>query len=117
MAALVIPNNVPFGQMTSQVVSRLVGLNASVPRLQEAIATAASGFTGTPGTEYEAPLMGNGANIALVNNFGVQPDPDNPGAQGTAYAYAVEQLENAWRDFWTAAAPYVEQLDNGTAGF
>jgi hypothetical protein len=120
MAALVIPSQPPFGGMTNQTISRLVDLNSTLPRLQEAIATAASGYEGIGGTEYEAPLpVTNGTlprNIPFVpvNNFGVQPDPANPGANGTAYAYAVGVLATAWTNFWLAAGPSIQQLDNGS---
>jgi len=50
----------------------------------------------------------------VPNLFGVVADSANPGAKGTDYSYAMNQLNAAWQTFWTAAAPYVEQLDNGT---
>jgi hypothetical protein len=112
MAALVIPNNTPFGGMTNQMVSRLVNLNVTVPRLQEAIATASSGYTGTPGTEFEAPVMGTNMN-QLPNNFMIQPEPNIPGKCGNDYSYAINQLANIWATFWIDAQPYIEQLDNG----
>ena len=112
MASIVISNNVSFGQMTNQIVSRMTGLNSSMPRLQEAIATASSGYTGVPGTEFEAPT-GNMTAPTTSNLFGVQPDAETPGKKGTDYSYAVGQLQTAWAAFWTQAAPFIEQLDNG----
>jgi hypothetical protein len=103
MAAIVISNTPPFGAMTNQSVAELHTVNEMLLRLQAAVATASSGFEGTPGTEFE----GDG------NNFGVVADPANPGAQGSAYSYALGNLTNAWVTFWTAAASSLEALDNG----
>ncbi len=114
MVALVIPNQTTFGQMTNSVVSRIAGLNTSVLRLNEAVATASESYTGTPGTEFEAttPAMGG---MSVGNNFGVMADPDNAGVNGAAYADAVTGLTVAWQAFWTAATPYIKTLDNGMA--
>jgi hypothetical protein len=110
MTAVIISNQATFGNMTNTAVSRLLSLNTTLERLKDAVATASSGYPGTPGTEFEAAtlLPGN-------NNFGVQPNPDEPGANGTDYAYAVNQLTAQWATFWAAAQPFIEQLDNGTA--
>jgi hypothetical protein len=121
MASTIIANTSPytFGQMTNQTVSRVISLNTQLTRLQEAIATASSGYEGTPGTEFE--VRGNSNMVmpsslaAGQNLFGVLAS-DTPGEQGQAYSYAVGQLHAAWQTFWTAAAPYIEQLDNGTQG-
>lgn len=115
MAALIIPNMTPFGSMTNQVTSRLINLATTMERLKEAIATASAGYDGTPGTQYEAAIVG--ANAPPVanppNNFGVQPDPEQPGKNGTDYAYAVNVLVEHWATFWAAAEPSIAQLDNG----
>lgn len=115
MAAIIIPNGTTFGGMTNQMVSRIVSLNSTLLRLQEAIATASAGFEGTPGTQFEA--ASGGMMPMPQNNFGIAPDPDNPGKQGTDYAYAVGRLNESWAAFWTVAEPFVAQLDNGTPGF
>lgn len=118
MTAIIIPamGSYPFGAMTNQMVSRLIAANVQVERLQEAISTASSGYTGTPGTEFEAPLptAAPGVPAPPANLFGIMADPDNPGAQGQAYSYAMGQLMLAWKQFWDAAKDYVEALDNGT---
>jgi hypothetical protein len=95
--------------MTNQSVAKLISLQTSMERLNDAIATASSGYAGTPGTEFEAGPPG----AAAPNLFGVQPS-EVPGEQGQAYSYAVMQLFQQWQTFWTAAQPYIEQLDNGT---
>jgi hypothetical protein len=112
MATTIITNTGPytFGQLTNQNISRLISLNTNIGRLFEAIATASSGYDGVPGTEFE---IGNPTNTAIQNLFGIQAST-TPGEQGSAYSYAVGQLHTAWETFWTAAAPYIEQLDNGT---
>lgn len=102
MTATIISNVPPFGAMTNQTMADLFVVNEAIRRLQEAVATAASGYDGVPGTEYETD-----------SNFGVQPDATTPGAKGSDYAYAIGQLATAWATFWTAALPSIEQLDNG----
>lgn len=102
MTATIISNTPPFGALTNKTVANLRAANDAVLRLQEAVATAASGYEGEAGTEYEGP----------ATNFGVVPS-DTPGEQGSAYAYAVGQLATAWADFWQAALPSIQQIDNG----
>jgi hypothetical protein len=102
MTATIISNTPPFGALTNKTVANLRAANDAITRLQEAVAVAASGYEGTPGTEYE----GDGT------NFGVLPS-DTPGDQGSAYAYAMGQLSNAWATFWDAALPSIQQIDNG----
>jgi hypothetical protein len=121
MASTIIANIAPytFGQMTNQAVARLVSLNTQLARLQEAIATASSGYEGAPGTEFE--IRGNSnmvlptGSLAIGQNlFGVLAS-SVAGEQGQSYSYAVGQLYAAWQTFWAAAAPYIEQLDNGAS--
>jgi hypothetical protein len=114
MAALIIPNGTPFGGMTNQMVGKILALNTTVSRLKDAIATAASGYTGVEGTEYEAPAVGMNTPW-LPNNFGVSPNPDTPGENGTEYAYAVNILVGHWDTFFAAAEASLAQLDNGGA--
>jgi len=102
MTATVISNAAPFGAMTNNLVGGLYAADEVIARLQAAAATAASGYDGVPGTEYEDGT-----------NFGVAADPATPGQKGKDYAYAVDQLNTAWQTFWGAAKAYVEQLDNG----
>lgn len=114
MAALIIPTSTPFGGMTNTTTSRLINLNATLARLADAIATASSGFEGTPGTQFEAAAMG--VNGFAQNNFGIVPDQSAPGANGTDYAYAVSQMVSQWETFWPLVEPYISQLDNGAGG-
>lgn len=102
MSATIISNTPPFGALTNRTVANLRAVNGAIVRLQDAVATAASGYQGTAGTEYEG----------AGTNFGVQPS-DTPGEQGAAYAYAMGQLANAWAIFWEQALPSIQQLDNG----
>jgi hypothetical protein len=118
MAALIIPNGTTFGGMTNQMVSRFAGLDSTIKRLAEAIATASAGFEGTPGTQFEAPVPSTPLGVPMqVNNFGITPDPDHPGQKGEQYSYAIGRLHEEWETFWTAAEPFIAALDNGTAGF
>ena len=102
-----------FGALTNRLVGGLIAGNTQLERLKEAIATASSGYTGTPGTEFE---IGQTAAGVLVGNnlFGVVADTENPGQKGTEYSYAVGRLHELWAAFWVEAEQYVEQLDNGT---
>jgi hypothetical protein len=108
--------NYTFGAMTTQTISRLISVNTQMARLTDAIATASSGYTGTPGTEFELPtgnMVSPAAMAVGTNLFGVVPDPDEPGKNGTDYSYAVNSLNTAWAAFWAAAEAYIQQLDNG----
>jgi len=102
MTATIISNTPPFGLMTNRAVAALHEVNEAVLRLKDAVATAASGYDGVPGTEYEGDST----------NFGVVPGTE-PGTKGSDYAYAVNSLAGAWDTFWASAAPSIEQLDNG----
>jgi hypothetical protein len=102
MTATIISNTPPFGAMTNRTVAALHDADEAIARLAEAVATAASGYEGTPGTEYE----GAGTNFGVVAG-------DTPGEKGSDYAYAIGQLSTAWATFWTAALPSIQQIDNG----
>ena len=102
MSAVVVNGATPFGAMSNQMVENFFAVDQAVARLQAAVADAASGYSGTAGTEYE----GNGT------NFGVVPNA-TPGAKGADYAYAIANLGNAWTTFWSAAVASIEALDNG----
>ena len=102
MTATVISNVAPFGAMTNSLTASVYTVADAIERLNSAVATASSGYSGTPGTEFEDGT-----------NFGVSADPNEPGAKGNDYSYAIGQLHAAWATFWTSAEPYVTQLDNG----
>jgi hypothetical protein len=104
MATTQISNQTPFGGMTNRLTAQIISANTAMRRLQEAIATASSGYTGVDGTQFEGP----------AGLFGVVADPETPGQKGTDYAYAVNQLAATWATFWDAATPYLEQIDNGS---
>lgn len=102
MTATIVSNTPPFGALSNQLVADLFKANEAVVRLKAAVAGAATGYTGVPGTEYE----GNGT------NFGVQPSA-TPGEKGSDYAFAIGTIGNQWDTFWTAALGAIESLDNG----
>ena len=114
MTAIIISNNqmqFPFGTQANQAIGRLIALSQQMARLGEAIATASSGFDGTPGTQFETGNLDPANNVP--NLFGVQADPNDPGAQGQAFNYAMGNLTTQWNTFWDAAKNYIEALDNG----
>lgn len=117
MTTTVIQNSptYPYGQMTNQTIGRLLSMNTTMARLKDAIANAASGYTGIAGTEFEVRSAGamaqNTAGIPTL--FGVVPS-DTPGEQGASYRYAMDSLAVAWESFWTTAEPFINQLDNGS---
>jgi hypothetical protein len=89
--------------MSNEAVASLHSVNEQITRLQAAVAAAASGFGGTAGTEYEGG-----------SNFGVTPSA-TPGAQGLAYAFAVNTLATAWATFYAAQVASINALDNGVS--
>jgi hypothetical protein len=116
VTTIVISNNQPYnyGVMTNQTIAALVSTQGKLERLKEAIATAASGYQGVPGTQFEmSPSVGP---VNPPNLFGVSPS-DTPGEQGSAYSYAAGRLGEEWAKFWAAAEPFIAQLDNGTGAF
>lgn len=102
MTAIVVSNSTPFGAMSNQMVADIQKVNQEITRLAAAVAAAASGYGGTAGTEYE----GNST------NFGVAASA-TPGAQGAAFAYALNSLAANWATFWAANVAYINALDNG----
>lgn len=110
-ATIIAIGNYPFGQMTNQLVAGLIASNTKLLRAHEAIATASAGYTGTEGTQFEVPATGVTVGTP-PNLFGVVA-VDPPGKAGSDYRYAMDGLKGAWDTFWTAAAPFLEQLDNG----
>lgn len=101
MSSIIVNGATPFGGMSNGMVDSLNGVNEAITRLAAAAADAASGYTGTAGTEYETGT-----------NFGVVPSA-TPGAQGSAYAFALNNLASNWAAFWSANAAYISALDNG----
>ena len=101
MTSVVVNGATPFGGMSNQMIENIWAVDQAITRLAAAVAVAASGFSGTAGTEYETG-----------SNFGVVPS-STPGAQGAAFAYAMNTLSGDWATFRTAALGAIEQLDNG----
>lgn len=101
MSAVVVNGATPFGAMSNQMVENFFAVDQAVARLQAAVADAASGYSGTAGTEYETG-----------SNFGVVPSA-TPGAQGAAWAYAINVFANNWATFRAANIASISQLDNG----
>jgi hypothetical protein len=120
MTATIIANAPPYsyGQMTNQAISKLIALQTLIERVNDAIATASSGYTGTPGTEFEAKVdvVMTPLSPAPPNLFGITP-AGAPGEQGSAYKYAMTRLHEEWAAFWLVAEPFIEQLDNGTPSY
>jgi hypothetical protein len=102
MSATIISNATPFGAMTNEMVAELYDINLRIVRLEAAVSGAASGYTGTGGTEYEG----------TANNFGVIAS-STPGQKGSDYAFAVGTIFGQWNTFWTAAIGAIQALDNG----
>lgn len=102
MTALVIPSNTSFGKMIGQLIANINAVNEEITRLQAAIATAASGYTGTDGTEFEG----------AGNNFGVVASA-TPGANGAAFRSAAGTINSAWATFMSTAQGAISELDQG----
>lgn len=101
MTSVVVNGSTPFGGMSNQLVENLFAVDEAITRLAAAVAVAASGFGGVAGTEYETGT-----------NFGVVPSA-TPGAQGLAFAFAVNTLAGDWATFKSGALASIEELDNG----
>ena len=102
MSAIQVSNAAPFGAMSNQLVENFWAIDQAITRLQAAIASAASGFSGTAGTEYEG----------TATNFGVLAGA-TPGANGAAWSYAVNVLAGNWATFRATSLANIEAIDNG----
>lgn len=100
MSEIVISGAAPLGALSNKVPRLFDELNGLITRLQGDIAAAASGYSGTSGTEYEG------------GDFGVVASA-TPGAQGLAYAYAFNSLATNWATFVAANQAFITALDNG----
>lgn len=109
MTALLIPNSSPYtyGQMTNQVVGRIIRSATELARLDAAIVASWDAYNGVPGTQFE---QGAGA---PQNLFGISANPDEPGRQGVIYSTTMVDLIAAWKAFWETAQPLVSKLDTG----
>lgn len=101
MTAVVVNGATPFGGMSNTMIENIWSVDQAITRLSAAVAVAATGYDGTPGTEYETGT-----------NFGVVPNA-TPGAKGADFAFSVTTLFNQWTTFRAAALGAIEQLDNG----
>ena len=114
MSAVIISTSdaYPHGRATNQLVGELMRTAASLERINSAVVTATSGYSGVPGTQFEVGVPSPEDGPVMRNLFGVQASA-TPGEQGSAYSYAIGRLHELWAPFWEQARPYVEQLDNG----
>lgn len=101
MTSVVVNGATPFGGMSNSMIENIWAVDQAITRLSAAVSTAAAGYGGTPGTEYETGT-----------NFGVAPS-STPGAKGSDFAFAMQTLANQWTTFRAAALGAIEQLDNG----
>lgn len=101
MTSIVVNGSTPFGGMSNEMVENIWVVDEAITRLSAAVALAATGYLGTPGTEYETGT-----------NFGVVPSA-TPGAKGADFAFSIATLSNQWVTFKTAALGAINQLDNG----
>lgn len=100
MTAIVVTGSTPFGDMSNTMIQNISAVSQAIGRLQAATAQAASGYSGTAGTEFEG------------GNFGVVPSA-MPGQQGAAWQFAIGSLNTAWQNFLSAAQGSIAALDNG----
>jgi hypothetical protein len=109
MTALLIPNSMPYtyGQMTNQMVGKLIQSATQLARLDAAIKAAWDAYNGVPGQQFE---QGAGA---PQNLFGVAANSADPGRQGVIYSTTMQELLAAWATFWATAQPLVSKLDTG----
>lgn len=101
MTGIVVNGATPFGALSNKIAQNMIQMQADVPRLEAALAAAASAFSGAAGTEFETGT-----------NFGVVPDTA-PGEQGTNWRSAVDNLSANWATFWAANKGFITALDNG----
>ena len=101
MSSTIVDGSTPFGGMSNKMVEDIYAVDEAMKRLSAAVATAASGYAGTAGVEYETG-----------SNFGVVPSA-TPGENGAAFAFALNTMKPFWDTFIAAAQASLNQLDNG----
>lgn len=101
MAAIVVNGATPFGGMSNTAISNLIEAIGAIHRIAQAAAAAQSGAP--------APVA---AAVETGSNFGVVPS-GTPGANGAAYVFALDTLDNALQTFLTANQGAITALDNG----
>ena len=101
MTTVRVDSAAPFGNMSNTTIASIHDAAEKIGRLNSSVANAESGYTGTPGAQFEDLP------------FGVTADPANAGKNGSAWAYAIQQLATEWNTFMTNAKAYIDTLDNG----
>ena len=101
MTTIRVDGTAPFVGMSNTTIASIHDAAEKIGRLNSAVANAESGYTGTAGAQFEDLP------------FGVTADPANAGKNGSAWAYAVQNLSTQWDTFMTAAKAYIDTLDNG----
>lgn len=102
MTAIIVNGSTPFGGMANAAIANLQSAIKDIHRVRLAETAAQSGAT-TP----------TAAALEAGSNFGVTPLSGSPGTQGAAWAFALENLDNALQTFLTANQASVTALDNG----
>jgi len=101
MSAIIVNGSTPFGSITNAAIANLISAIRDIHRVRLAEAAAQNGAT--------APVA---AALETGSNFGVIPGA-TAGAQGAAWAFALENLDNALQTFLTANQASITALDNG----
>src|SRR5262245_12824194 len=99
MTSTIISNTPPFGLTSNQMVAALYAANDAILRVQAAVATAAAGYSGAEGTEFEGDST----------LFGVVAST-TPGEKGSDYRYAVDSIGAAWGTFWNSALAAIKAI-------
>jgi len=101
MPGIVVNGSTPFGEKINAAIDNLVSAVNDIHRVQQAAAAAQSGAP--------APVA---AALETGSNFGVVPS-STLGAQGAAFAFALNNLDAALQAFYTANIASITALDNG----
>lgn len=100
MTAIVVDGSTPFGGMANAAVNNLIKSINDIHRVRLAAALAQSGASAPTATQLEG------------GNFGVVAS-STAGDQGAAWAYALNNLDDALQSFLTTNQGSVTALDNG----
>jgi hypothetical protein len=101
MPGIIVSSSTPFGAMANTAVDNLIAAINDIHRVNLAQGAAQSGAA-TP----------TAAALETGSNFGIVPST-TPGAQGAAWAYALENLDTALQTFLAANVASITALDNG----
>ncbi len=109
MTQVLVVQSANFGALASEAMAELLDAQAKLTRVVDAI-TAAGGYqAGSPaGSAFEIASTSQ-----VSNNFGVVENTASPGTNGSAWAYAINNIGTALNTFISTQIGAIQTVDQG----